>query len=37
MDKLEDEIGQEFAYSEASIKIFKLFKDPEFDTLSLIQ
>lgn len=31
MDKLEDDIGQQFAYSEASIKIFKLFKEPDFE------
>ena len=37
METLEEGLGQEFVYGEASIKFFKLFKDPEFDQLSLMQ
>ena len=36
-EKMEAELGQSFKYQEASLLIFKLFKDPEFKNLSLVQ
>jgi len=36
-EKLEADLGQAFLYKDASLYIFKLFKDPTFKGLSLVQ
>ena len=37
VEKLEADLGQSFKYRDASLYIFKLFKDPAFKNLSLVQ
>jgi hypothetical protein len=37
VEKLEADLGQAFKYKDASLYIFKLFKDPKFKHLTLVQ
>lgn len=37
MERLESDLGKSFKYQDASLHLFKLFKDPLFKNLSLIQ
>jgi hypothetical protein len=36
VERLETDLGQQFKYQDASLHLFKLFKDPLFKDLSLI-
>lgn len=37
VERLEADLGQQLRYQDASLNLFKLFKDPAFKNLSLIQ
>ena len=37
VERLESDLGNDFKYQDASLHLFKLFKDPLFKNLSLIQ
>jgi hypothetical protein len=37
VERLEADLGKQFKYQDASLHLFKLFKDPLFKNLSLIQ
>ena len=37
VEKIEADLGQTFKYKDASLYIFKLFKDPKFKNISLVQ